>query len=113
VKNYFFLDLSFPAIVRLYRKGERRIALRASEYESAAQCVSLKKMARWVWLDCFNGRPPADKLYRALKPHFRLCLVSPELQHYAPARIEAFRRWAFSKKIDAVCTKFPERWTAR
>lgn len=107
LRRFFFLDLTYPAIVRLcVRGGERRAALRVSEYEPASAARLLAGKAEWVWLDCFSGRPSPAAAARALRRDFRVCLVSPELEGYGPERIARFR----GVPADAVCTKHPERW---
>lgn len=110
VKDYFFLDLSFPAVIKLVRKGESRIAVRFSEYEPVEQCLALKDKVRWVWVDCFDEMPLNDSNYPVLKKHFDLCLVSPELQGHPKERIQAFKQAVGRYAIDAVCTKYPELW---
>lgn len=110
VKRYFFLDLSFPAMMRLVRQGERNIAVRFSEFEPLEQCLALKEKVRWVWVDCFTKMPLTIKSYTALKKHFKLCLVSPELQHDPKEKIAGFKKQIAKFKIDAVCTKYPELW---
>ena len=110
IKNYFLLDLSFPALVRLVRKGEDRIAVRFSEYEPLESCLALKGKVRWAWIDCFTQLPLNDKNYPILKKHFKLCLVSPELEHHSKGTIALFRKKVSRYEIDALCTRYPERW---
>lgn len=114
IEEFFFLDQSFPFLIRTARAGERRSAVRVSEYESLDTALSLAGLVDWVWLDCFTrfplGRAEADRLADA---GFRLCLVSPELQgRAAPREIEAMRALVegLGIRIDAVCTKVPELW---
>lgn len=109
LENYFFLDLTFPAIVRLAVRGsERRVALRVSEHEPASAALAMKRRVQWAWLDCFSGRPAPAAAARALGAGMSVCLVSPELEGYPAAAIPRFRRLASS--VDAVCTKHPELW---
>ena len=109
IERFFFLDLSFPSTVRLaLRQGERRVALRVSEYESLESASRLKGKAEWLWLDCFSGRPPALSLVERASRHFKICLVSPEVEGYPPSRIRDFRR--LRGRVDAVCTKRPDLW---
>lgn len=110
IKNYFYLDVSFPALIKLYRRGEKNIAVRFSEYEPIENCLALKGMVNWVWVDCFNKMPLDLKSYEALKKHFKLCLVSPELQGYDVKRIDKFKEQLKDFEIDAVCTKRPDLW---
>ena len=41
IKNYFFLDCSFPMINLLSSKNEKKIALRFSEFESIQTIISM------------------------------------------------------------------------
>lgn len=110
VRRYFFLDLSFPAMMRLIRQGEKNIAVRFSELEPLESCLALKGKIRWVWVDCFTKLPLNQRNYAALKKNFKLCLVSPELQHHPKEKIAGFKKQISKFKIDAVCTKYPELW---
>ncbi|MDR2935577.1 MAG: hypothetical protein LBV70_06870 [Candidatus Adiutrix sp.] len=114
--DYFFLDQSFPFLVKWARAGERRCAVRVSEYESVATALSLAGQIDWVWVDCFTRFPlsstDADRLHSA---GFKLCLVSPELQGRKPeAEIPRLRALLAERGIsaEAVCTKRPDLWTA-
>lgn len=109
ISDFFFLDLSFPALVRMVRAGERRVAVRVSEFESMETALALKGKASWVWLDCFTRLPWGRNMAAALKP-FKVCVVSPELEGHPPSRIPAFRRKLGSFEPAAVCTKFPDLW---
>jgi hypothetical protein len=110
ITNYFFLDCSFPMIRWLIREGERRIAVRFSEYEPIESALALAGEVEWVWIDCFTKMPLTHKSYALLRPHFKLCAVSPELQgrpvQSIPSYADALRPFA----VDAVCTKAPEAW---
>lgn len=110
VRDYFFLDLSFPTLVRLARQGENNVAVRFSEHEPLEACLAAKDLARWVWVDCFTRLPLDQNSYAALSKHFKLCVVSPELEHHDPSRIDEFKKLLAPYAIDAVCTKYPDRW---
>ena len=113
LKNFFMLDLSFPALVKMIRKGESRCAVRVSKYESIYSALSLSGQAEWVWLDIFDGFPLDKGAYKKLQvAGFKICLVSPELQGSDVLRIKEVRNSMDSMKIkvDAVCTKYPELW---
>lgn len=112
VSNYFFLDCSFPMIRTLVRAGERRIAVRFSEYEPVESALALAGQVDWVWVDCFTRQPLDDRTYGLLKPHFKLCAVSPELQGRDVATIADYRRQLADYPVDAVCTKRPDLWQA-
>ena len=107
ITDYFFLDSSFPMIHLLSGAGERKIALRYSEYEGLDTILAMKGRVEWVWVDCFTRLPITRESYRLLKDAgFRLCLVSPELQG-RDADIEAYRSALAAEQIvfDAICTK--------
>jgi len=109
IENFFFLDLTLPSTVRMaVREGERRIAMRVSEYETAEAARRFMGKADWIWLDCFSGEPPAVELARELGQYFRVCLVSPELEGYPAESIKRFK--TLLPEVRAVCTKHPEQW---
>jgi hypothetical protein len=113
-EDFFFLDQSFPFLVKSAKRGESRCAVRVSEYESVETALALAAMIDWVWVDCFTRFPlSAEDGARLHKAGFRLCLVSPELQgRHDPAKIAAMRAEVASRNIvvDAVCTKTPDLW---
>ena len=110
VERFFFLDLPIPTMVRLaLRESEKRVAVRFSEYEPLGAAEPFAGAVEWVWVDCFTGRPPSLEALRALRRMFRVCLVSPELQKYPADRIADFK--PLRAEADAICTKFPERWS--
>ncbi len=107
IEDYFFLDLSFPYLIKMINTGEKRVAVRFSEYESIDMVISLAGKAKWVWIDCFTKIPINRNIYTLLKSkNFKLCLVSPDLQNRAD-EIEAYRQYIASEHIelDAVCVK--------
>ena len=116
-ERFFFLDQSFPFLMKTARQGERRCAVRVSEYESFETAISRAGLVDWVWVDCFTRLSLARAEHDRLKgAGFRLCLVSPELQGRdagrevpAMAKHIAFHGLAF----DAVCTKRPDLWEAQ
>lgn len=110
VADYFFLDCSFPMIRLLVRGGERKIAVRFSEFEPVESCLALAGQVDWVWVDCFTKMPLDDTSYAVLKKHFKLCAVSPELQGRPPETIAEFARQLAAYPMDAVCTKRPDLW---
>ncbi|MDG2535765.1 hypothetical protein P6144_19040 [Sphingomonas sp. HITSZ_GF] len=114
IERFFFLDQSFPFLVRAARAGERRCAVRVSEYESVETALAIAPMIDWVWVDIFTPALPRAEDLRALKAAgLKLCLVSPELQGRPPAEEAAqLRAHAAAAGIafDAVCTKEPALW---
>lgn len=115
IDRFFFLDQSFPFLIRTVRTGERRCAVRVSEYEAPATALSLGGLADWIWLDSFTGGlPGGDDLARLAGVGFRTCLVSPELQgRDAAFEVPRMRAYfdAAGFALAAVCTKVPELWT--
>lgn len=114
VERFFFLDQSFPFLIKTARGGERRCAVRVSEYESIETALSLSGRVDWIWVDCFTRFPltksDADRLHEA---GFKLCLVSPELQgRSAEQEIPEMRSLlkGLAISIEAVCTKAPDLW---
>ncbi len=112
VKDYFFLDSSFPMIRKLVSLGERKIAVRFSEFEPIEGCLSLAGQVEWVWVDCFTKCPLDADSYARLKAHFKLCAVSPELQGRPVETIADYARELAAFPMDAVCTKRPDLWKA-
>lgn len=110
LKNYFFLDTAFPAMMKLIRQGETRIATRFSEYEPAELCAPLRGKVEWVWADCFTRLPWTQESYMSIKPFFKICLVSPELQQHPKEWISEFKTKLQNYPVDAVCTKYPGLW---
>ncbi len=113
-EDFFFLDQSFPFLIKMSRTGEKRGAVRVSEFEAVETALSLTGRVEWVWVDCFTRFPLTNKDAAQLKDAgFKLCLVSPELQGRAgPDEIPAMQRILAAESIvmDAVCTKLPDKW---
>jgi hypothetical protein len=114
IADYFFLDQSFPFLVRFSKLCEHRCAVRVSEFESIETALSLAGKVDWVWVDCFTHFPLSeDDAGRLKSVGFKICLVSPELQG-RDAEIEIPKLVSLLLKraivADAVCTKRPEIW---
>lgn len=114
IDDYFFLDQSFPFLIKWSKAGVHKCAVRVSEFESIETVLTLAGKVDWVWVDCFNYFPlteqDAQKLKRA---GFKLCLVSPELQG-RDANVEISKLVSLLRErnivADAVCTKRPDLW---
>ena len=107
VKNYFFLDSSFPMIYLLSNQGEKNIALRFSEFEGVDTLWNMKGKVNWIWIDCFSKLPITNDNYRKLQEcGFKFCLVSPELQGQ-PEKIEEYKMYLskIGVTVDAICSK--------
>lgn len=110
IEDYFFLDLSFPYLVKMVNAGEERVAIRFSEYESMETALAMAGKATWVWVDCFTRMPLGKKEYTALARYFKICVVSPELQGRSIDEIKEYKRQLSFFRIDAVCTKRMDLW---
>lgn len=115
VGNFFFLDQSFPFLVRLLRNGDRRTALRVSDFESAETAIRMPYRPEWIWVDCFTGDWSfAPKCL----PHlhnlgFKCCLVAPELHGRSdPTEVTTLRSLVSTHRhlFQAICTKRPDQW---
>lgn len=116
ITDYFFLDQSFPFLVKWSNAGERRCAVRVSEFESIETALTLAGKVDWAWVDCFTQFPLASQDATTLKrAGFKLCVVSPELQG-RDANVEIPNLISLLKKrnivADAVCTKRTDLWEA-
>jgi hypothetical protein len=114
ISDYFFLDSSFPMIKLLSHHGEKKCAIRFSEFEGLDTVMAMKSKIDWVWVDCFTHLPIDSESYKLLKDAgFKLCLVSPELQG-RPNDIEQYKSELENQDIifDAICTKIYniEKW---
>jgi hypothetical protein len=114
IDDYFFLDQSFPFLVKWAKAGEHRCAIRVSEFEAIKTALTLAGKVDWVWVDCFNYFPLSHEDAQRLKnAGFKLCLVSPELQgRDAETEIPQLLQLLAERDIqaDAVCTKRPDLW---
>lgn len=114
ISDFFFLDQSFPFLVKWSKIGERRCAVRVSEFESVETALTLSGDVDWVWVDCFTKFPLDEHQARRLKDGgFKICLVSPELQgRNAETEIPRLRSLLKKRyiKAAAVCTKRPDLW---
>lgn len=114
IQDYFFLDQSFPFLVKWSRLGERRCSIRVSEFESLQTAINLAGIIDWVWVDCFSHFPLSGKETQQLQDAgFKLCLVSPELQgRTAETEVPNLAALLMAERIEpeAICTKMPELW---
>lgn len=114
IKNYFFLDNSFPMINLLSSMGEKKIAIRFSEFEGIDTIRAMSRKVSWIWVDCFSKLPITSKDYEIFKKYkYKLCLVSPDLQNQSE-KIEKYKLFIKKKgiKFDLICTKLYniKRW---
>ena len=113
-EDYFFLDQSFPFMMRYAEKSLGRSAVRFSEFESLQTVIALRGKVSWVWVDCFTNLPLSQVEVDVLQENnFKTCLVSPELQgmdaaEVIPKFVARLKELNFSP--DSVCTKLPSIW---
>lgn len=114
IDNFFFLDQSFPFLVKTASSGESRCAIRVSEFESIDTALTLSGKVDWVWIDCFSKFPLDHNQYSQLKDAgYKLCLVSPELQgRLSQDEIVDMAKLLNEQEIvvDAICTKNIDVW---
>lgn len=114
INDFFFLDQSFPFLIKTAKNGVAKCAVRFSEYESIDTAISLKGFIEWVWIDCFSKFPLSYNNFMDLKnAGFKICIVSPELQGFDPdIEIPSFHKIFKEKNIipDAICSKRIDIW---
>ena len=113
IDDYFFLDQSFPFLIKFARQGHKLSAIRFSEFESLETVISLSGKIDWVWVDYFSFLPLNFDNSNLLKEkNFKICLVSPELQGFDKSEVIKVQNKIINEKIyfDAVCTKYPSIW---
>lgn len=114
IQDYFFLDQSFPSLIKWSNLGQRKCAVRVSEFESIETALTLAGKIDWVWVDYFTHFPlVASDAGLLLEKGFKLCVVSPELQGHLPETeipqlAAMLLKWSI--EVQAICTKRPELW---
>lgn len=112
LEDFFLLDLTIPTLLRLARRGERRLAVRLSEYEPLEACLRFAGLAEWVWVDHFKGPVLDAAAYAALRPHFKICLAGPELAgHDAALAGPWYGDFLATHPVAAACSDDPRHWT--
>ncbi len=106
IKNYFFLDSSFPFLVKYSKNLTKKFAIRVSDLESYKTSFNLETKVNWIWLDCFKKFQISSKLLKKMKQlKYKICIVSPGLH----GRKITKKDINFLKKnktyIDMVCDK--------
>lgn len=110
INDYFFLDLSLPFLIKTIKGGCKKVAVRFSEFEPLEFVAKFEGLADWVWVDCFTSNILTAENYQYLKKHFKICIVSPELQGHPIEWVSDFKKQFENFQIDAVCTKKPILW---
>jgi len=117
ITDYFFLDQSFPFMIKWSKLGAHQCAVRVSEFESIETALTLSGKIDWVWVDYFTHFPLTEvDAKRLQEAGFKLCLVSPELQGYpADEEIPLLADLLRERSIipEAICTNKPALWKGR
>ena len=107
--NFFFLDTSFPFIIKYSKYLTKKFAIRVSDYESYETIFKLNKKFKWVWLDCFKGFKISMKTIKKIKSKgYKICIVSPNLHNRKITKNDLifFKKLKKNKiKIDMFCDK--------
>ena len=53
IQKFFFLDQSFPLLIKTLNSNEKRCAVRFSEFEDIKTVYNLAEKVNWVWVDHF------------------------------------------------------------
>jgi hypothetical protein len=113
IRNFFFLDQSFPSLYKLSRITPEFCSARVSDFEPISSALRLKP--GWIWFDSHSGdwEYLRDAFLALQNQNIKTCLVSPELQR-TDSDIELVNLKTIIKEIsmdfDAVCTKLPHIW---
>lgn len=114
--DYFFLDQSFPFLVKKLWAKEFRTAIRFSDLESVETLNSVIKnlscKPNWIWIDDFTGQWEHLERLKAIDlSEINTCIVSPEL-HGRDLYMEGQKLKHNLEFISptAICTKDPEYW---
>jgi hypothetical protein len=113
IKNYFFLDQTFPFLVKFSHRMKKNCAFRLSDYESISTIKKIKDKIKWVWIDFFENFYFDKKDFEFLKKNeLKICLVSPELKNLSSKKIKIMKNIIKKNniKVDAICTKKPNLW---
>jgi hypothetical protein len=112
VGDHVFLDVAAPTLVALADRGVRQCAVRYSEHEPIELALAFAGKVDWVWVDCFTRLPLDAAIVGRLRRHFKICLVSPELQRHGRSAIATYRRALDGMLPDAVCSDHCDDWAA-
>jgi flagellar assembly factor FliW len=113
INDFFFLDTTLPTLFKLIQSGKispDNLAVRLSVIEPLEFVKLFRNKVKWVWVDCFEGKKVPINWLQDLKNDFKFCLVSPELQMLPDSQIAEHKKY-FNQYADAVCTKYPEKWS--
>ncbi len=106
VKKYFFLDSSYPVMIKFNKYNNKNFAIRVSDYESVKNIYKFKNTFKWIWLEIFKKVELSKKdLIFIKKNNIKICLVSPEL-HNNKNYLNIIKFIKSNKiQLHSVCTK--------
>ena len=114
INHFFFLDQSFPFLIKTLNLKEKRCAVRFSDYEDIKTVYNLKGKINWVWICSFSKFILNRSISNTLKKKkIKICICSPEIVEKTSSQsIKKLKNYIKNKKIhiDAICTKKPEIW---
>lgn len=116
IQEFFFLDQSFPFMMKSLKDGESRVAIRFSDQESFDTIFKISNLELvnpdWVWIDSFSGNwSHLSDLAKIKSLGFKVCLASPELHgRNLDLELENIKTFFINSQFDAICTKLPEKW---
>ena len=112
ISNFFFLDTSFPFLIKYSKTLSKKFALRISDLESSDTLFNIKSRINWVWLDCFKEFNISIKILKKIKRlNYKICIVSPNLHGRNISNKDKvfFKKIKKNKiKIDMICEKKPK-----
>ena len=113
IDQFFLFDLSFPSLMRIVRTGERRMALRMSDFERIENVAHFQDKVDWIWLDTFQTTNHLSDSFFNILANFQICVVSPEL-HVDRDEVHSIKirdaLLQFKDSFQAVCTKNEQLW---
>ncbi len=106
IKKYFFLDSSYPVIIKLNNYNNKNFAIRVSDYESVQNIYKFKNTLSWIWLEIFKRVKLNKKDIKFIKKNnIKICLVSPEL-HNKKNFLDIIKFIKSNKiQLHSICTK--------
>ncbi len=118
IQEFFFLDQSFPFMIKTLKSGESKVAMRFSDHESFDNILKILNLKfpqpSWVWVDSFSGDWSHLSDLETIKSlGFKACLASPELHgRNLELELKVIKEFIENHPFEAVCTKLPEKWLA-
>jgi hypothetical protein len=113
ITDFFFLDQSFPSLVKFCDSGDSRAAVRVSDLEGLHLAKVMAGRVDWMWFDEF-GTGDSKQITQGITEieDVKVCLVSPELHGRGAEHLVSLqhRLRDLDWQPDAVCTKDPHAW---